>query len=124
MTSAEYFERWGREPVERMLAAFDGGVIHIHGNGRHLLRAVSTVRGLHALMLADDRGWPLAFDILPEVRQQVGDLPLIVYGVQYGTFLAALKEHRLEGGVIYNVTDVPDVDAANRCMEMVRKYRA
>ena len=124
MTSAEYFERWGREPVERMLAAFDGGVIHIHGNGRHLLRAVSTVRGLHALMLADDRGWPLAFDILPEVRQQVGDLPLIVYGVQYGTFLAALKEHRLEGGVIYNVTDVPDVDAANRCMELVRKYQA
>ena len=38
MTSVAYFERWGREPAERILAAFDGGVIHIHGNGRHPAR--------------------------------------------------------------------------------------
>ena len=48
MTSVAYFESWGREPV-RDLAHFDGGVIHIHGNGRHLLAAVSTIRGLKAI---------------------------------------------------------------------------
>jgi hypothetical protein len=124
MTSVDFFEQWGRAPVERMLAAFDGGVIHIHGNGRHLLRAVSTVKGLRALLLADDRGWPLAFDILPQVRQQVGDLPLIIYGVEYDKFYQALQEHRLVGGVFYNVTEVPDADTANRCMEQVRRYAA
>lgn len=124
MTSVDYFETWGREPVERMLAAFDGGIIHLHGNGRHLLRAVATVKGLRALLLSDDHGWPLAFDILPQVREQVGDLPLIVAGVEYGKFVAAMEAHRLVGGVFYNVTGVPDADSANRCMAQVRKYRA
>lgn len=124
MTSLDYFEAWGREPVERILSVFDGGVIHIHGNGRHLLPAVATVKGLRALLLADDRGYPLAFDILPEVRKQVGDVPLIVAGVPYPRFLEALQAHRLVGGVFYNVTDVPDADTANRCMERVRAYQA
>src|SRR3989339_2190667 len=30
MTSVDYFEEWGREPVERIYRAFDGGVLHIH----------------------------------------------------------------------------------------------
>lgn len=34
MTSVEDFEEWGHEPVERMFEQFDGGVLHIHGNGR------------------------------------------------------------------------------------------
>src|SRR5208282_4313341 len=55
MTSVEYFESWGREPAERVLAAFDGGVLHIHGNGRHLLEAVSSLRGLKAILLGDDK---------------------------------------------------------------------
>ena len=45
MTSVAYFEKWGREPAERILGAFDGGVIHIHGNGRHLFQATSTHHG-------------------------------------------------------------------------------
>jgi hypothetical protein len=124
MTSVDFFEAWGREPVARIFAAFDGGMLHIHGNGRHLLRAVSTVKGLLGLLVLDDRGYPPIFAILPEVRRQVGDVPLIVGAVEYGQFLPALKEHRLVGGVFYNVTGVPDADAANRCMERVREYRA
>ncbi len=31
MTSVRQFEQWGREPVERMFANFDGGVMHLHG---------------------------------------------------------------------------------------------
>ena len=46
MTSVDYFEQWGREPAERILRHFDGGVIHIHGNGRHLLEAAATLQGL------------------------------------------------------------------------------
>jgi hypothetical protein len=45
MTSVDYFERWGREPVERILRRFDGGVFHLHGNGRHLLEAVCSLPG-------------------------------------------------------------------------------
>jgi hypothetical protein len=122
MTSVAYFERWGREPVERILACFDGGVLHIHGNGRHLLEAVSTIRGLKALYLGDDRGFPLAFDVLKEIKQRTGDLPLVVT-VDYGRFSEALRQHRLSGGVLYMVKEVPSLDEANRCMDLVRAYR-
>ena len=122
MTSVDDFEEWGREPAERMLAAFDGGVVHIHGNGRHLLRAVSTIKGLKALLLADDRGFPPAFEILDEVKTQTGDMPLIVFEVGFWDFCEALEDHRLTGGVFYHVKGVPDVDTANRCMDLVREY--
>jgi hypothetical protein len=123
MTSVDYFEEWGREPAERMFAAFDGGVIHVHGNGRHLLRAASTLKGLRAILLGDDTGFPLAYEILGQVKEQVGDVPLIVFDVGFGEFSQALTEHRLPGGVLYHVKGVPDVDAANRCMDLVRAYK-
>lgn len=122
MTSVDCFEEWGREPVERMLDQFDGGVLHIHGNGRHLLEAVRSVRGLKAIYLGDDKGFPASFDILDELKRRVGDVPLIVR-VEFDRFAAKLNQHELPGGVFYRVAGAPDVDAANRCMERVRAYQ-
>jgi len=122
MTSVDYFEQWGREPAERILARFDGGVIHIHGNGRHLLQAASTLAGLKAILLLDDRGFDKAFDILDELQSSTADVPLSCYA-PYADFVERLEKHSLPGGVIYNVTGVPDVATANRLMEQVRAYR-
>lgn len=122
MTSVDYFEEWGREPVERIFAHFDGGVLHLHGNGRHLLPAVRSLRGLKAIYLADDRGFPPAFEVLGDLKASAGDLPLLV-AVDFEPFRAALKEHRLIGGVFYQVRGVPDTDTANEWMEQVRGYR-
>jgi hypothetical protein len=122
MTRVDYFESWGREPVERILGQFDGGVLHIHGNGRHLLEAVSTVRGLKAIFLGDDKDIPTAFSVLPTIQRRTGDVPLVVQ-VKFPEFLAALDAHRLPGGILYKVLDVPDADAANRAMDRVREYR-
>ena len=63
--------------------------LHVHGNGRHLLEAVSTIRGLKAIFLGDDRGYPAAFDILPELRTRTGDVPLVVE-VDLGRFTEQL----------------------------------
>ena len=122
MTSVGYFERWGREPVERFLGHFDGGVLHIHGNGRHLLEAVCSIRGLKALFLGDDKGFPPAFEVLDDLRSRSGQMPLVVQ-VEFETFLAGLDRHALPGGVLYQVQGAPDAAAANRCMERVRSYR-
>ena len=122
MTRVDYFETWGREPVERILGAFDGGVLHIHGNGRHLLEAVSSVRGLKAILLGDDKDIPKAFSVLPSLQRRTGNVPLVVQ-VQFPEFAAALDAHRLPGGVLYKVLDVPDADTANRLMDRVRDYR-
>jgi hypothetical protein len=123
MTSVDCFERWGRENLEQIFAHFDGGVVHLHANGRHLLDAVSTVRGLKAILLADDRDFPPAFEFLPQARPRVGDLPLVV-GVGFDRFREALERHELTGGVLYRVSGAPDVETANRCLEQVRDYRA
>jgi hypothetical protein len=122
MTSVDYFETWGREPVERILGRFDGGVLHIHGNGRHLLEAVSTVEGLKAIFLGDDKGFPQAFDVLDELQARTADVPLVVQ-VDIDRFVEKLDERRLPGGVFYKVSGAGDADTANRLMEKVRGYR-
>lgn len=122
MTSADYFEEWGREPIERIFRRYDGGLIHIHGNGRHLLKAVASIRGLKGIYLGDDRGFPPAFEVLPGIRREVGDIPLML-GVPYADFQRALTEKRVPGGALYYVKDVPDVAAANRLMERLRALR-
>ena len=123
MTSVDYFETWGREPIERIIGRFDGGVVHIHGNGRHLLEAVSTVKDLRAMFLGDDRGFARAFDVLDELQSRTGDLPLVVQ-TDFNGFTEKLNAGALPGGVLYKVSGVPDVDTANRWMEKVRRYRA
>ena len=123
MTSVEYFEDWGREPVERIFSRFDGGVTHLLGNGRHLLEAVCTLEGLQAIYFGEDRGFPLSVEILGELRDRAGDTPLVVT-VDFATFSEKLARHQLAGGILYHVSGAPDADAANRCMEQVRAYRA
>lgn len=122
MTSVHYFEKWGREPAERILGTFDGGVIHIHGNGRHLLKAAATLKGLKAILLLDDLRIPLAFDVLADLKARVGDVPLALFA-DYAKFVERLDRHDLPGGVVYQVKNVPDVATANRLMEKVRAYR-
>ena len=122
MTSVEYFEQWGREPIERIFAGFDGGGVHIHGNGRHLLEAVASLKGLKAMYLADDRGFPRAFDVLSELQARTGDMPLVV-GVDFSDVAQGLEQHTLCGGVLYKVSNAPGAEAANRCFEQVRRYR-
>ncbi|MBM3890579.1 MAG: hypothetical protein FJ388_15815 [Verrucomicrobia bacterium] len=123
MTSVEYFETWGREPVERILNDFDGGCIHIHGNGRHLLEAVSTLRGLRAIYLGDDRGFPKAFDVLPDLQARTGSVPLVV-SAPFGQFVEKLNRHELPGRVLYKVSGADSIGTVNRLMEQVRSYRA
>ena len=122
MTSVAYFEEWGRAPLERVFARYDGGEVHLHGNGRHLLEAVSTVTGLKAIQLGDDTGFPQAFAVLDELRSRSGSVPLVV-SVGFKDFADKLTRHQLHGGVLYRVNGAPNADAANRCMEEVRAYR-
>jgi hypothetical protein len=122
MTSVKYFETWGREPVQRIFDRFDGGVLHIHGNGRHLFEAVSTLKRLNAIYLGDDKGFPEAFEILPQIRARTADIPLVLQ-VDYPRFVDRLDRRQLVGGVFYKVTDAPDAATVNRLMEKVRAYR-
>ena len=122
MTSVDDYEQWGKESVEKMFSQFDGGVLHLHSNGRHLLKAVSRLRDLKAIYLLDEKDNPLAFEVLPALKEQAGDVPLVV-GVDSYKFEDHLKRNTLPGGVLYMVKSDGNVDEVNRLMEKVRKYR-
>jgi hypothetical protein len=122
MTSVAYFERWGREPAERIMNHFDGGVIHLHANGRHLLEAASTLRGLKAMLLLDDLKYPAAFDVLDPLKARAGDVPISLFA-PYEAFVDRLRRHALPGGALYQVRNVPSIEVANRLMDEVRAYR-
>jgi hypothetical protein len=111
------------EPLERLVGKFDGGVIHVHGNGRHLLEAAATIKGLKTVLLMDDRGFATAFEVIADLKARLGDVPVAVFA-DYPQFAERLERHDLPGGVLYQVKNVPDVHTANRLMEKVRKYRA
>ena len=123
MTSVAVFETWGREPVQRIFDCFDGGVLHLHGNGRHLLEAVTQLRNLKAVFLGDDKGYPPAHTLLGSFRKRSNDLPLIT-SIPLAAFVSGLESNTLTGGVFYEVADEVDVTAANRLMDRVRTYRA
>ncbi|MDO9540720.1 MAG: hypothetical protein Q7J98_00150 [Kiritimatiellia bacterium] len=122
MTSVAYFEEWGRSISERIMAEFDGGVTHIHGNGRHLMEAVCSMKGLKAVMLGDDKGFPPAIEVLDELKARAGDMPLTV-NAQFSDFAERIGRHGLAGGVLYQVHGAPGADEVNCCMEKVRAYR-
>ncbi len=122
MMSVNDFEKWGREPIERILQQYDGGVLHNHANGRHLLEVVYSIKGLKAMLLVDEKAYPPAFDILDELKARAGDMPISVMA-NYNDFVEKLTRHTLTGGVFYYVSGAQDVNDVNRCMEKVRKYR-
>jgi len=122
MASADYFIKWGIEPLERLFARYDGGTIHLHGNGRHLLEVASQVKGMKAIRLLDDGDVPPAFEVLPDLKKRARGVPVII-AVSFQEFSRALAEHRLIGGVMYRVEAVPDDDTANEIMDRIREYR-
>jgi hypothetical protein len=122
MTSPKDLERWGREPLERLVDNYDGGVLHLHANGWHLLGSACSLQGVKALLLVNEKDYPPATEIGFELRARAGDMPLSMMA-DYPDFVGRLARHELPGGCFYYVTGAPDIDAANRCMEQVRSYR-
>ncbi len=122
MTSLKDFEAWGRGPVERIFGEFDGGVLHLHGNERHLIESAASLRGLKAVFLGNDKGYPPVYDVLDGLRQRSGDLPLVIE-IPMARFVDGLERRTLAGGVFYRVKGETEVAEANRLMEEVRSYR-
>ncbi len=122
MTSVDYFLKWGKEPIEKIFSYFDGGLIHLHSNGRHLLKSVANLKGIKAILMANDIWNPPSITLLNEFNTLRDSVPLIV-PTTYQDFINSLREHSLIGNAFYIIDEVPDILVANRLMEEVRNYR-
>jgi hypothetical protein len=60
--------------------------------------------------------------VLDEIQQRAGPVPPCPFA-DYQSFRQSLERHELRGGVMYQVLNVPDRAAADRCTEAVRRYR-
>ncbi len=55
------------------------------------------------------------------LKEQAGDVP-IVCSAKFPDFCQALTDHTLPGGVFYDISGTPDVQTANKWMDLVRSY--
>ena len=124
LASVDTFEEWGREPVQRMFDKYDGGIVHLHSNGHHLMENVSTLRGLKCIVLLDEEfGTPVfVYKKLEQLNMKRGKIPLHV-SIPYDVFADRLAKRELLTNVFYNVLNVPDMNCANKTMAEVKKYK-
>ena len=124
MTSVKDFERWGVENIEKVFAHYDGGVFHIHSNGHHLIERAAKIQGVKSITLLDENQNPIKnYMKLAELDKLRGDTPVQI-DLPYEIMKQKLEAHELPGNMFFNVLGVPDVDAANRMMDDIKKYRA
>jgi len=131
MCSREIFRRFGLPYYQRIIDHFGSGWCHLHNLGLHLLPDLAQLEGLICFEISDDpnvsrRG----FLVLDEVRSVLGDIPVQV-ACRPKEFVDGLERGTLSGNTIYivceeNYGDIKNmtVDAANRLMDRVRRYRA
>ena len=94
-----YFAQWGLELAKRMFNAFGGSMIHLNGNGRQLLLAAATHRGLKTICFVDEVGHPVALDPLTELRARTSDVSLVVFA-SYEKYVQRLNGREMPGRVL------------------------
>jgi len=121
LCSSDIFEEAGREYVQELYDRTGHSILHVHGNGWHLLDHVRSLKNLAAITLMQDLKGERPFDHIVDLKKRVGDVPLCV-GCTWTELCDGLKHHTLPGGVRYGAA-APSIEEANRAMKEVRAYR-
>ena len=122
LTSVDVFEEWGREPVQKLFDQYDGGIVHIHSNGHHLIENIVTLKGLKCIALLDEEFNSPVYNKLEQLDFKRGKIPYHI-SIPYEVFADRLIKKDLPANVFYNVLHVPDARCANKMMSDVRKYK-
>jgi hypothetical protein len=123
LTSVQTFEEWGRDCTQKIFDSFDGGVIHLHSNGHHLIESVCKLKGLKCIYLIDEESATPIHMQLDTLSARRGTVPYSLF-IPYRTFASKLEKRELHTNILYNVEGVPDAATANRLMAEVKEYRA
>lgn len=117
----EVYESLGLEQHKKIVEHYDGGRLHIHGNGRHLCRLVSRIGRLTSCSMGDDVGYVKAHTIADQLKDDMHPIPISV-SIPIEAFSKRLKDRSLPAGVCYSVTGAGSVDEANDIMQRVFDY--
>lgn len=122
LTSVDMFEEWGKGQVQKMFDSFDGGVIHLHSNGHHLLESAAQLKGLKSIYLLDEKFTAPIYTRFDKLLDKRGDVPMVI-SIPYEIFIDRLLKKDLPSNMLYIVTGVGDVKTANLLMKDVKKYK-
>jgi len=119
----EVFEKFGRKYVQRLIDEFHGGWLHVHSDAMRLIPHYVTLKGLTAIGLEDWIKPPRAIEHIDEIRDMAGDIPMMI-NITKMELLQMMEAKSLPGNVLYWVSDVCDVEEANRIAQQAYAYRA
>ena len=122
LASANLFEEWGREHIQKMINCFDGAVLHIHSNGHHLIEHISSLKNLKAILLLDDEWNTPAYQDMERLDPLREGVPYCI-AIPFEAFTDRLTKGELYPNVFYTVSGVPDTETANLLMKDVIEYR-
>lgn len=123
--SASVYRDFGIQYQQALMDRFSTGFVHVHDYRLDLLEMLRDMPGMLFAQGVESGGGleESAFEHLAEIKRVAGDMPLLI-SCSYDQLLEGMRKHTLPGGVMYSVGEVPDVYAANKAMEAVRRYYA
>ena len=120
--SPQDFRKLGKPHLQKMVAHFGAGWLHMHNSHLHLLEEAVTVKGLVGIGILDDPKQVPCFDRLAKIQQVTGDIPLQI-NCRKDSFLGCLDKGTLPRNVMYWIdSGVESVEEGNAIMERVRQY--
>jgi len=122
LTSPDMFEEWGRKPIQKVFDFFDGGIVHLHSNGHHLLENIISLNRLKCIVFYDEDFGTPTYMKLNSLSSKSGGIPMVI-PIPYEVFVDKLVKKELPTNILYDVKGAPDVKTSNEVMDEVKNYR-
>ena len=121
--SADVFEMYGREYVQRMIDEFRGGWLHVHSDAMRLLPNYVKLKNLIAIGLEDWIKPPRAILHIDDILEITNDIPLMI-NIEREELLDMMDAKILPGNTLYWVGGVTSAQDANMIAEAAYAYRS
>jgi hypothetical protein len=72
------FETWDYKYMQKIIDAFDGAFVHHHAKGVHIHGSIARLNKLRLLEISWDPNMPRPVDMLPEIYELNGGVPLMI----------------------------------------------
>jgi len=122
LCSPEVFCEFGAPYLQPVIDHFGAGWIHLHSADARLLPQIVKLKNILGIGLIDDPNAPRGFDLLPQVRQITGDIPLqidcsgaeLARGLAKGAYILADSDGRPDLIIIATGSEVHVALAAGK----------
>jgi len=118
----DVYREFGLPYHQRIIDHFGRGILHYHTPALRLLPAVLELTNVIAVQVSRDPKLPKPIDTIAELRQAIGQVPMIDIHVNRDQFERMLRQQELAGNTEYVVFGVKDLDDARRLAELARTY--